>query len=199
MNKTSIGIAAASVATVLFGLHAGPAHAQPATASQVITIPAGATVIVLPAGDAVRTVADPAVVFPIHEFAAIRRMMAEMDSLVDMTMPDPGQMIRSVMQGIPGGMAGAPGVTVTMISTGDGSCQQTVRYGAPGPNGQPIVHVSQTGNACARLMPTLPAGAIQAAPAAPRTLPAARPAGQPHLWTVSNPPEAIPTGTPPRT
>ncbi len=212
MNKASISIAAASLATVLLGLHAVPAAAQDSTVRHVITVPAGATVVVLSPGVAI---ADPAAPpFPANELAALRQMMAGMDTLMAMPMPDPAQLARSVMQdapqGIPAGFpAGFPvgglgqgGVMVTMISTGNGTCRQTVRYGAPGADGQPVIHVSQTGNACAQLMPAQTTGAVDAARPAPDTLPVPTtpaPTTRAHtrLWTVSNPPESLRTASNP--
>ena len=96
----------------------------------------------------------------------MRRMSAEMDSLMATAMPDPEQMMRSVMQGVPQAAPGS-GVVVTSISTGSGTCSQTITYGYPGTGGQPTVHVSSTGNACGVLGSSGPIGSNAAAARAP--------------------------------
>lgn len=80
----------------------------------------------------------------------MNRMFAGMDSLLATAMPDPGQMIRSMMQGAPQALPGS-GVVVTSISTGSGTCSQTLTYGYPANGGQPTVKVSSTGNAYSAL------------------------------------------------
>ncbi|MBN8926698.1 MAG: hypothetical protein J0H19_08745 [Rhodospirillales bacterium] len=205
---------------------AAPAIVQ-AHGAQVIDVPAGATVIVLPAGATAlpaRSVALPPGFVPVAApvppaFGMIRQMMAEMDALMAMPMPDPQQLIDAAMrQGAARGFAGdpilardgaavpAPGsVLVTTISTPAGTCQQMIRTGAPGPDGRPVTQVSRSGGACDALMP-LPAGMTETTPNAATPTPAPVPAtpalrrpDQPRLWTVSTDPQPIAPPARPRT
>jgi len=64
-----------------------------------------------------------------QQAAMMDRMFADMDTLLATAMPDPDQMIRSVMQGIPPGSD----VVVTSFSTGNGdTCSQTIHQWLPG-------------------------------------------------------------------
>ena len=121
----------------------------------------------------------------------MHRMFADMASLMAMPLPDPDRMIRSVMQGVPQ-VASGSGVVVTSISTGNGTCRQTITYRYPGSGGQPRVQVSSTGDACGRLGASGPIGVTQPVP-----MPQPRPPRH-ERWTIGNPPHLLRTGTPPR-
>ena len=172
-------------------LVAAPALAASPESGRYVWVPAGATVVTVPNTPATQ------IDFPIahviaQQRALMDRMFADMDSLMAMPMPDPTQMIRSVMSGMPQAMLGT-GVVMTSITTGSGTCSQTITYGYPGNGGQPVVKVSNTGNACDAIKSSGPITVTQPvlpAPAAPR---------HEKLWTVSNPPRPIHIGTPPRT
>ena len=175
--------------------------AVPAVAAQpdgggYVWVPAGATVMVLPAEPAV-PVEFPVVHMLAQQEAMMRRLSAEMDSLLATAMPDPEQMIRSVTQGIPQAPPGF-GVVVTSISTGSGGCSRTITYGYPGNGGQPTVHVSSSGNACGALEPSGPIGVMQAAPAPQPVIPAPVAPRRERLWTVGYPPHRITPAVSPR-
>jgi hypothetical protein len=125
----------------------------------------------------------------------MRRMIADMDQLMSMPMPDPQQMIRSVMSGMPQ-VAPGSSVVMTSISTGNGTCSQTITYSDPGNGSAPVTKVSQSGDACGALHSSAPIGVTQTlpAPAAPQ------PVAPRHdrLWSVGYPPHPVSTGTPPR-
>jgi hypothetical protein len=143
------------------------------------------------------------VAFPVahmlaQQEAMMRRLSAEMDSLLATAMPDSDQMMRSVMPGI---LQAAPGsgVVVTSVSTGSGTCSQTITYGYPGTGGRPTVHVSSTGNACGSLGSLGPIEVMQPPPAPQPLTPAPATPRHERLWTVGYPPHQILTGVPPRT
>ena len=142
---------------------AAPAVAAQPDGGHYVWVPAGSTVVMLPATQA--TQVDFPVAHMIAQQAAMMdRMFADMDTLLATAMPDPGQMIRSVMQGIPQAAPGSD-VVVTSFSTGNGgTCSQTITYGYPGNGGQPQVKVSSTGNACGALGSAGPVGVMQALP-----------------------------------
>jgi hypothetical protein len=120
----------------------------------------------------------------------LRRMVADMDRLMSMPMPDPQQMIRSVMSGMPPGS----GVVTTFFSNGSQTCSQTITYGSAANGGPPVVRVSSSGNGCGVVRPS---GPISVA----RPAPAPQPVTPPHekLWTIGYPPHAVPVHVPPRT
>ena len=173
---------------------AAPAVAAQPDGGHYVWVPAGATVVMLPATQATQ-VDFPVAHMIAQQEAMMHRMFADMESLMATAMPDPDQMIRSVMQGMP---QAAPGsVVVTSISTGNGgTCSQTITYGYPGNGGQPQVKVSGTGNACGAPGSASPVGVmsmpqpVAPAPVAPR---------HERLWTIGYPPHQVTTGTPPRT
>jgi hypothetical protein len=84
---------------------------------------------------------------------------------------------------------------MTSISTGSGTCSQTITYDYPANGGQPLVKVASTGNACGVIHSTGPIQVTQPAPA-PQTV---SPQQHERLWTIGYPPHPIATGTPPRT
>jgi hypothetical protein len=174
---------------------AAPAVAAQPDGGHYVWVPAGSTVVMLPATQA--TQADFPVAHMIAQQAAMMdRMFADMDTLLATAMPDPDQMIRSVMQGIPPGSD----VVVTSFSTGNGdTCSQTIAYGYPGNGGQPQVKVSSTGNACGAIGSDGPVGVMQTLPMPQPIAPAPVAPRHSRVWTISYPPHQVTTGTPPRT
>ena len=178
-------------------LAASLAIAAPAVAAQpdqghYVWVPAGASVVLVP-----MTQAQP-VDFPVarliaQQEAMMDRMMANMDSLMAMPMPGPNQMIQSAMQRLPE-MAPGSGVVVTSITSGNGTCSQTVTYGYPGRGGPPTVKVASIGNACGTVHATGPIRVMQPAPA-PQPV---TPQPQERLWTVGYPPHPIKMDVSPR-
>jgi hypothetical protein len=177
---------------------AAPAVAAQPDGGHYVWVPAGSTVVMLPATQA--TQVDFPVAHMIAQQAAMMdRMFADMDTLLATAMPDPDQMIRSVMQGIPQAAAGSD-VVVTSFSTGNGdTCSQTITYGYPGNGGQPQVKVSSTGNACGAIGSDGPVGVMQTLPMPQPVAPAPVAPRHGRLWTISYPPHQVTTGTPPRT
>ena len=117
------GRAALLGATVALPLILGAgvaAAAQPADGRYVYK-PPGTVVMFLPAraaADLPRQIFAEPVDFPVvrmmaQQEAMIRHMMADMDSLMA-TLPDPQQMLRSVMDGMPQAMPGS-GVVMTSL------------------------------------------------------------------------------------
>jgi hypothetical protein len=203
MRKGSIALFGACLALPLI-MGAGAAGAAQPDGGRYVYVPPGAMVVFLPLPgatvlprQALTTPGD----FPVTRIIAeqesmMRHMMADMDSLMA-SLPDPQEMIRSVMSGMPQAVPGS-GVVMTSLSSENGTCSETITYGYLANGGQPRVHVSRTGNACGALMSTGPVGVTQTAPPLRQTLPG--PVARPHerLWTVGYPPHPITTGTPPR-
>lgn len=198
MNATLAGIAAASLAAFVT---AQPGSAAAQSSPRVITVPPGAMVVVLPSAIQMMPATSAGTAFAPADMAVIRRLVADMDGFMAMPMalPDPAAMLRAAMDAAPAA-GGPPGsVVFTAVSTGDGACRQTIRYGAPGPDGRAAMQVSRSGDACDRLMPTMPVDAAAPAPApvpAPETV---RPRGTPQLWTVSTDRQALQPPAHPRT
>jgi hypothetical protein len=172
------------------------AAAQPE--GRYVYVPPGATVVVLPAPDApTMPSAFPVARIIAQQDGMIRRLMADMDAMMAMPFPDPQQMIRSVMAGMPQVAPGA-GLIMTSVSSGNGSCSQTITYG-PATNGaQPQVKVTQTGDACGAMTSSAPIDVTQ-------TLPEPRPATPDpvaprhgKIWTIGYPPHPVANATPPR-
>jgi hypothetical protein len=122
----------------------------------------------------------------------MRRMMADMETLMSMPLSDSQQMIRSVMRGFRQVPAGS-GVITFFFSTSSGVCSQTIIYGPASNRGQPVVKVS-SGNACGAIRSGSPISVAQPAPAP-------RPVSPPRekLWTIGYPPHAIPVNVRPHT
>ena len=98
-------------------LIAAPAIAAQPDGGHYVWVPSGATVVMLPA------IAAAPGDFPVarmiaQQEASMHRMVTDIDSLMTTAMPDPEQMIRSAMQGMPPVAPVAPvsGVVVTSIS-----------------------------------------------------------------------------------
>jgi len=198
MNRVCSALLGACLALPV-AAYADQAMAAQPDGGHYVYVPPGAMVMVLPApgvaalpNQAMPVPAD----FPVARMIAeqdsmIRRMMADMDSLMATPLPDPQQMIRSVMDGMRQPMPGS-GIVVTSISTGNGTCSETITYGSPAAGGQPQVKVTRTGNACGAITSSGPIGATQAMPAPVSP-------GRERLWTIGYPPHRVATGTPPRT
>jgi hypothetical protein len=184
----------------------GPAGAAQPEGGRYVYVPAGATVVVLP-GPGVAVLPHQTAVAPVdfpvarliaRQEAMMRRMMADMDSLMTTSMPDPERMIRSVMQGMPMGAPGS-GVVMTSMSSGNGTCSRTITYGYPADGGQPQVKVTQTGDACGAIIPSgAPIGVMQAVPPVPPAPVQVAPRHD-RLWKVGYPPHPVATEAPPRT
>jgi len=171
------------------------AAAQPE--GHYVYVPPGAMVLVLPAPAAMAVPAG----FPMAPMLApqnglIRRMMADIDAMIAMPFPDPQDMVRSVMQGMPRGVPGS-GVVMTSLSTGNGVCRETITYGLPGADGQPQVKVTRTGNACGAVTTSGPLGVTETLPAPAMPAPTV-PRGE-KLWSVGYPPQPVTRAAPPRT
>lgn len=209
LRKALLG---ACLALPLAGL-AGAAHANASHHERTIQVPAGSVVLVLP-GAAPQVVADLAAVpalpapFPIAQFMAeqnamMHNMLQQVRALDawSMALPNPDQIIRTAMQGMPP-IHVAPGTSVvtTMVSDGHNVCRETVTYRMT-PNGaRPQVHITRTGDDCDALMRQGTVGVAQTLPAQPtprpETAPAAAPEHRPQLWTVGDPPQPIAAGVP---
>ena len=154
---------------------------SPARAQQVVYVPPGATVVILPGPAAMvpqgmpdgATVSTAPVARLIAEQeTAMRQMVADMNQMFP-PMPDPEQLLRAAM---PGGV----------LAGGHGVCMQSMRIVDRGDGTRPLVSVSQSGDACgplARSQPqqvTAPQPAPMLPPApirrAPRVLKVANPA-----------------------
>lgn len=168
-------------------LVATPAFAAQPESGHYVWVPSGTSVVLVPNAPA-QQIDFPVARMIAQQEAEMRHMMADMGSLMlSVPMPDPSRMIQSVMEGLPR-VAPGTGVVVTSISTGNGTCSQTITYGYPVNGGQPTVQVSSTGNACGAIHSSGPIQAVQPTPAP-----------QQRLWTIGYPPHPIRTGVPPRT
>jgi len=180
-----IGTRSALLATGL--LLAAPAMAAQPEGGRYVYIPAGATIVLLPAASPTVPVDLPVARLVAQQQAMMQRMMADMDALMATPMPDPEQMTRSVMDGMPQALPGS-GVVLTQISSSAGMCSETIVYGPPGADGQPQVKVTRTGNACGAVTANGPIGVTETTPPAPETaLPATVTSPQDRLWHVSYP------------
>jgi hypothetical protein len=169
-------------------LAATPAFAAQPQGGHYVWVPAGASVVLVPNAQA-QPIDFPVARMIVQQEAMMNRMLADMNSLVArMPLPDPSQMMESVMQGVPQ-VAPGSSVVVTSISTGNGTCSQTITYSYPGNGGQPVVKTSSAGNACGELHSSAPVQAVQPAPG---------PTPRQRLWTIGYPPHLMRTGVPPR-
>ncbi len=160
MRKPNLATLGAAAALALVGT-AGIAAAQtPSRAGQVIEVPPGAVVLILPAG-AVPAMSwsgptlDAAFPFPAMPDAA--RIVRQMDQMMldaqrafaNPAWTNPDRTIEAAMQGIPAAEGPVSGVVVTSFSDGRGTCTQRVVYS--GNAAAPRINVSSTGNACASI------------------------------------------------
>jgi hypothetical protein len=191
-----IGTRSALLATSL--LLAVPVMAAQPEGGRYVYVPPGATIVLLPVAAPTVPVDFPVARLVAQQQAMMQRMMADMDALMATPMPDPEQMIRSVMDGMPQAAPGT-GVVLTQISNGAGTCSETIVYGPQGANGRQQVKVTRTGNACGAITSNRPIGVTQTTPAAPQTVPPATATPpQDRLWHVSYParPVTIHTASP---
>jgi hypothetical protein len=191
-----IGTRSALLATSL--LLVAPAMAARPEGGRYVYVPSGATIVQLPAATPSVPVDFPVARLVAQQQAMMQRMMADMDALMATQMPDPEQMIRSVMDGMPQTVPGS-GVVLTQISSGTGTCSETIVYGPQGANGQPQVKVTRTGNACGSMTASDgPIGVTQTTPAPQTVPPATVTSPQDRLWHVSYParPVTIHTASP---
>jgi hypothetical protein len=179
-----IGTRSALLATSL--LLAAPAMAAQPEGGRYVYVPAGATVVLVPAAVPAIPADFPVARLVAQQQAMMQRMMADMDALMTMPMPDPEQMIRSVTDGMPQTVAGS-GIVLTQISSGTGTCSETIVYGPQGANGEPQVKVTRTGNACGAVTSSGPVGVSQTTPAPQTVPPATVTSPQDRLWHVSYP------------
>ena len=146
--------------------------------------------------------------FPVAQFMAqqdamMQQMLRQVRALDawSMSLPNPDQIIRAAMQGMPS-MHVAPGTSVvtTMVSDGHDVCRETVTYRMTPNDARPQVHVSRTGEHCGSLIQHGPVGVTQMVPAerAPRpgTVPRRHRKVVSPLWTVSDPAQPIAAGVP---
>jgi hypothetical protein len=172
--------------------------AQPDKGHYVYVLP-GATMVIVPSAEAVAMPSIPSDLSISRVFAQqdvmMRLMIADMDSLTPI--PDPQQMILSVMTGMPQGAPGS-GIVMTSISSGNGTCSQTITYGYPANGGHPQMKMSQTGNACGAITSSGPIGANQPLPVPQPVMPQQVEPRHDRVWTVGYPPHSVRTGTPPQ-
>jgi hypothetical protein len=180
------GLGAAGLALAL------PAMAASPEGGRYVWVPGGVTVVLLPSGPTLETA--PADVSLVGMFARqdamVRQMLADMNALMNRPMPEPQEMLRSITQDIPAGIPGA-GVVITSITTGAGTCSQTITYGSPTSNGQPRMTVSNSGNACGAI--AAPTGQTVIAP---DSVPVPSAAPQQRVWDVNYPAQPVRTARP---
>ena len=205
MNRVCSALLGACLALPV-AAHADQTMAAQPDGGHYVYVPPGAMVMVLPVPGVValpnQAMPVPAD-FPVARMIAeqdsmIRSLMADMDSLMAVNLPDPQQMIRSVMDGMRQPMPGS-GTVVTSVSTGNGTCSETITYGPPAAGGRPQVKVTRTGNACGAITSSGPIGVTETMPAPQPAMPAPIAPRRERLWTVGYPPHPVETGTPPRT
>jgi hypothetical protein len=177
-------------------LVAAPAVAAQRDGGHYVWVPDGATVVLLPSASATQ-VAFPVARMIAQREATMHRLFADMESRMA-TMPDPKQMVRSVMQGMPRIGPGSAGVVVTSIRTGHGTCRQIITYGYPGNGGQPTARVSSTGNACQAVGTKRPVAVTRPQPPSPPPVPAPMAPRHGRVWTAGYPPHPLTTGVSPR-
>jgi hypothetical protein len=203
MIKGRVALLGACLALPLVFQPGAAGAAQP-EGGRYVYVPPGAMVVFVPVPDAAPRSQQAMVApmdFPVARMIAqqesvMRHMMANMDSLMA-TLPDPRQMIRSIMDGTPQAVPGSA-VVMTSVSSGIGTCSETIAYGYPANDGRPRVKVSRTGNACGALMSSGPIGVTQTAPVPRQTMPEPVAPSHGRLWTIGYPPHPITKGAPPR-
>jgi hypothetical protein len=189
-----IGTRSALLAASL--LAAAPAVAAQPDGGHYVWVPPGATAIVVPAAPAT-PIDFPVARMVAQQEALMNRMFADMDSLMATAFRAPDQMIRSVMQGMPQ-VAPGSGIVVTSVTTGRGTCTQTITYGYPGNGGQPVTRVSSSGNACGAIGSSMPTEVTQPAPGPRPNVPTPMAPRHERVWTVGYPPHPL-KGAAPRT
>jgi hypothetical protein len=179
-----IGTRSALLATSL--LLAAPVMAAQPEGGRYVFVPPDATILLLPVAAPTVPADLPVARLVAQQQAMMQRMMADMDVLMATPMPDPELMMRSVMDDAPFAMSGS-GVVLTHISSGAGSCSETIVYGPQGANGRQQVKVTRTGNACGAITLNGPIGVTLTAPAPQTVPPATVTSPTDRLWHVSYP------------
>ena len=164
---------------------------------RTITVPPGAIVLILPAAGTVAASnmvnADAPDLNPMLQLIArqqadMQRMVADMNAAFP-PMPDPGAMLRAAFG------AGVPlNISVMPLADGHGVCSQSISVVDRGDGSAPIVHVSQTGDACGGPGVGQPRGVDEMRHTAP-----VQPPHGPKVLEIGYPPHPVTTGTPPRT
>ena len=179
----------ACLALPLAGLAGAAVAASPGCATQ----PLNGVTVFLPSPESVPVVDAQAARLIADANAMFRRIDAEMNAMqaqMDTLAASPFQ-LPSARQLVPAGFpdtlwtGAAPGngVVFTSVSTGSGTCSETITYSTPRRGGRPIVHVSQQGNACGTISVNGPARVQAAQPVMPRaTTPTGPTAAHPRLW-----------------
>ncbi|HLY88253.1 MAG TPA: hypothetical protein VKQ27_04650 [Acetobacteraceae bacterium] len=172
---------------------AGPAIAATPSDGHYVWVPAGEAVVVAPKAPT-RPIAFPVVDMLARQEAMMQRIMADMDTMMAIPLPNPDQIMQAAMQGMPQ-LAPGSSVVVTSISIPGGTCSQTITYGATSQGVQPVVKVVSSGNACGAIQANGPISVVQSTPI---PQPAAQQPQQ-RLWTIGYPQHPITTGVRPRT
>jgi hypothetical protein len=191
VEELMIGTRSALLAASLF--IAAPAIAATPSDGHYVWVPAGDAVVVVPKGPT-RQVEFPVADVFARQDAIMQRMMADMNEMMAMPLPNPDQIMRAAMQGMPL-MAPGAGVVVTSISIPGGTCSQTITYDTPSQGAAPVVKVVSTGNACGAIHATGPINVTQPAPAPQPTM--QQP--QQRVWTIGYPPHPVTSSVSPRT
>ena len=191
MQKGQQAILGAVLALPLLCGAKNASAAPPLSSGDYVYIPAGATVVVLP-GPAMTAppvnISPRPMAFPMASMIAaqdtmMQRMIADMNAMFAMPMPDPQQVLAAAMRGMPQPGRGT-GVFLTSVSSGSGVCSETITYNYPANGGKPQVHVARSGNGCGAV--TMPGPATPAAaPISPRAIPnTTPPRAAPREWTA---------------
>jgi len=191
MRKGQQAVLGAILALPLLCAAKDASATPPPSGGNYVYVPAGATVVVLPdpAMTAPPVNISPAqMAFPMANVIAaqdamMQQMIAEMNAMFAMPMPDPQQVVAAAMRGMPQPGRGT-GVFVTSVSSGRGVCSETITYNYPTNGSSPQVHVARSGNGCGAVTMRGPATPA-AAPIAPRAIPnLAPPSAPPRVWTA---------------
>lgn len=186
-----IGTRSALLAASL--LVAGPAIAATPSDGRTVWVPTGDAVVVVPKGPT-RQIDFPVAGMLARQEAMMQQMMADMDAMMAMPLPNPDQIMQAAMRGMPQ-VAPGSSVVVTSVSIPGGTCSQTIYYGAPSQGAQPVVKVVSSGNACGAIHATGPTIVAQPTPA---PQPAVQQPQQ-RLWTIGYPARPVTAGVSPRT
>ncbi len=179
----------ACLALPLAGLAGAAVAASPGCGAQplngvTVFLPSPGSVSVMDA-QAARLIADTNAMFRRID-AEMNAMQAQMETLAafPFQFPSAGQLVPAGFAATPWtGAAPGNGVVFTSVSTGSGTCSETITYSTPSRGGRPIVHVSQHGNACGTISVNGPARVQAAQPVTPRaTTPTGPAAARPRLW-----------------
>jgi hypothetical protein len=177
---------------------AGQAQTSQPNGGRMIYVPPGAMVVILPGPGAVAapnmvsaTAPDVAPMMQMiaQQQAAMQHMIANMNAMFP-PLPDPNTLLRAAF-----GAGGPFNVSVTPLAGGHGVCSQSISIVERGNGSAPIVHVSQTGDACGALGNAYKPQTIDQ----PRPAEPALPARGPKVLEIGYPPHVVTTGTPPRT